>query len=86
MSKSAQIRARTEPEVKEAAEAVLERLGLTPSAAINLFYHQVIHRQAIPFEVALPNAETRVAIEEAREGAGLTAGSAEELFAALDEE
>lgn len=57
MTKDAQIRARADAQLKEEAEAILESLGLTPSAAINMFYRQIVHRRAIPFDVALPGAE-----------------------------
>lgn len=57
MAKDAQIRARADAELKEEAEAILESLGLTPSAAINMFYRQIVHRRAIPFDVALPGSE-----------------------------
>jgi addiction module RelB/DinJ family antitoxin len=61
--KDAQIRARVDAELKEDAEKVLDSLGLTPSAAINMYYRQIVHRRAIPFEVALPGrgAEERTA-------------------------
>ncbi len=87
MNKSAQIRARVEPEVKEEAEAVLEKLGLTATSAITMFYKQIIHHQGLPFPVALPNAETRRAIEDARRGRDLIdAGSVDELLEDLDSE
>jgi addiction module RelB/DinJ family antitoxin len=38
MAKTEMIRARVEPELKHAAEAVLKELGLTPTEAITLFY------------------------------------------------
>lgn len=63
MAKDAQIRARADAELKREAEEVLESLGLTPSAAINMFYRQIVHRRAIPFDVALPEEEGK---EEAR--------------------
>ncbi len=37
MSKSAMIHARLEPELKEEAEAILEKMGLSMTAAMNLF-------------------------------------------------
>ncbi|MEO7994255.1 MAG: type II toxin-antitoxin system RelB/DinJ family antitoxin, partial [bacterium] len=40
MAKSAMIRARIEPELKESAEAVLESLGITPTEAITLSAHK----------------------------------------------
>lgn len=57
MSRDAQIRARTDATLKEEAEEILESLGLTPSAAINMFYRQIVHRRAIPFDVSLPGGE-----------------------------
>ena len=49
------IRARIEPEVKVAAESVLARLGLRPTDAISMLYHQIILRQGLPFDVRLPS-------------------------------
>jgi addiction module RelB/DinJ family antitoxin len=54
MAKDAQIRARVDADLKEEAEGVLESLGLSPTAAINMLYRQIVHRRAIPFDVALP--------------------------------
>ena|SRR5216684_1871462 len=59
VSKSAMIRARVEPELKDRAEAMLEELGLTATSAITLFYRQIIERRGLPFELRLPNATTR---------------------------
>jgi addiction module RelB/DinJ family antitoxin len=59
MPKDAQIRARIDADLKDQAEEVLESLGLTASAAINMFYRQIVHRRAIPFDVALPGAEVQ---------------------------
>jgi DNA-damage-inducible protein J len=70
-TKSAMIRARTSPDVKALAEEVFERLGLTATDAINMFYHQVALRRGIPFEVSIPNETTKKAIEEARSGKGM---------------
>ncbi|MFN3347418.1 type II toxin-antitoxin system RelB/DinJ family antitoxin [Pseudorhodoplanes sp.] len=68
MSKSAMIRARMEPDLKEEAEQVLAKVGLSPTEAIRLFYRQISLRGGLPFEVRLPNAATRAAIAEARSG------------------
>ncbi len=66
MSKTAMIRARMEPGLKEEAEQVLAKVGLTPTEAIRLFYRQVSLQRGLPFEVRIPNAATRGAIAEAR--------------------
>lgn len=68
MSKTAMIRARMEPDLKTEAEQVLAQVGLTPTEAIRLFYRQVSLHGGLPFEVRVPNAETRAAITEARSG------------------
>jgi DNA-damage-inducible protein J len=72
MSKTAMIRARVEPELKEEAEAVLHGLGLTSTEAITLFYRQLALQQGLPFAVRLPNAETREAMRQAAAGEQLT--------------
>jgi DNA-damage-inducible protein J len=58
MSKSAMVRARLEPELKEHAEEVFQHLGLSVTQAITLFYKQVEIRQGLPFNVVIPTRET----------------------------
>ncbi len=58
MSKTATIRARIQPELKDKAEYVFRRLGLSTTQAITLFYKQVELRGGLPFEVAIPNKIT----------------------------
>jgi len=64
MSKTDRIEARIEPALKQAAEAIFSKLGVSPSDAIRIFYKQVELHQGFPFAVRLPNAETLAAIEE----------------------
>jgi DNA-damage-inducible protein J len=85
MPKSAMIRARVEPDLKERAEAMLEELGLSPTTAITLFYRQVVQVQGLPFPVRMPNAATRRAMRDAETGRNLIrAGSMDELRSKLD--
>ena len=65
-----------DPELKEQAQALCDSLGLSLSAAVNVFLRQAVREQAIPFRIGepLPNAETLRAIEEARNGIGLSRG------------
>jgi DNA-damage-inducible protein J len=72
MPKTETIRARVDVKLKADAEAVLEKLGLTASEAIRLFYKQVALRKGLPFDVKVPNAETRRAMKELDEGEGVT--------------
>lgn len=52
-----------------------------------MFYKQIIHEHAIPFPVALPNEETRRAIQDARERRTLIeSDSIEELLTAMHDE
>ena len=53
-TKSANILARVEPEVKEQAEEILSKLGIPASVVINMLYKQIIMTKSIPFSVALP--------------------------------
>jgi len=71
MGKTETIRARVAPRLKRDAEAVLKRIGLTPSEAITLFLTQVKLTKGLPFPVRVPNAETRRAIREAQESKNL---------------
>jgi DNA-damage-inducible protein J len=71
-TKTETIRARVDARLKADAEAVLDKLGLTASEAIRLFYRQVALRKGLPFDVKLPNAETRRAMKELDEGKDVT--------------
>lgn len=53
--KTAALNVRIEPEVKAQAEKIMREIGLTPAAAINLFYHHVILNQGLPFPVKKPS-------------------------------
>ena len=53
MAKSEMIRARVEPELKHKAESVLQRLGMTPTEAITLFYKQVTLYRGLPYDLPL---------------------------------
>lgn len=53
-TKSANLYARIEPDVKEKAEGILAALGISASSAINMFYKQVILQRGLPFEVKIP--------------------------------
>ena len=85
MAKTATVRARVEPRLKQNAEKVLGSLGLTPTVAVQMFYEQVVQRRGIPFDVALPNKTTRKAMRDAELGRDVVkAKSAKDMFAKLD--
>ena len=65
----ANINIRIDDDIKAKAESIFKKLGLTPTTAINLFYHQVIRTNSIPFELKaeIPNEVTMGAIKEVEE-------------------
>jgi DNA-damage-inducible protein J len=71
MNKIATVRARIEPGLKDKAENVFRRLGLTTTQAITLFYKQVELRNGLPFEVAIPNETTRRTFNHTDAGSNL---------------
>ena len=84
MAKTDMIRARVESKLKANAEAVLDELGLTASDAIRLFYKQIAMRKGLPFDVVIPNASTRKAIREVKDGRGLSRyNDTDEMFKKL---
>lgn len=54
MARTSNIFARVEPEIKEQAEQVLDRLGIPMSNAVGMFLRQVVLQRGIPFEMKLP--------------------------------
>ncbi|HEB29500.1 MAG TPA: type II toxin-antitoxin system RelB/DinJ family antitoxin [Spirochaetes bacterium] len=71
MSKTATVRARIEPDLKEEVENLFHELGLSTTDAINIFYKQVKLRHGFPFEVAIPNKLTEKALKKTDEGKNL---------------
>ena len=85
MAKTETIRARVEPTLKEGAEGIFKKLGLSSTEAITLFYRQVILRRGLPFNVELPNEVTADTIRKSRQGKELHSfNSLDELFADLE--
>lgn len=65
-AKTANVTARIQPDIKETAEAILERLGIPVSVFIDMTYRQVIMHDGVPFSLEIPNKlMTRDSISEA---------------------
>lgn len=60
MARTANVFTRVEPEVKEQAEQVLNKLGIPMSNAVGMFLRQVVLQRGIPFEIKLPSYEEPV--------------------------
>lgn len=89
MAATAIIHVRVDEEVKTQATETLAAMGLTVSDAVRVFLKRVVVEQALPFEIRVPNSETRAAMVEADEivrsrQARFT--NAQELFDALEKE
>lgn len=80
MAKTAYITARIEPKLKASAEGVLQKLGMSTSEAITVFLRQVTLRRGLPFEVRIPNAASRRAIDELEAGRGRRFATVDELM------
>jgi len=96
--KSANVVARVEPDIKEEAEAIMSRLGISASAGINMFYRQIILWNGLPFRPSIPvrrpvsldemtkeefDERMRRGLEQAEAGEGMPA---DEFFAKLEQE
>ena len=60
----ATVTARVDENVKKEAETLFKKIGLNMSTAMNLFLKKCILEQGIPFELKVPNRETRKAMQE----------------------
>jgi DNA-damage-inducible protein J len=63
------INIRMDENLKRDFDGLCSDLGLTMSAAFNVFAKAMVRQQRIPFEISMnvPNAETIAAIEEVQE-------------------
>lgn len=84
MSKTAMVRARVEPDLKDHAENVFHRLGLNATQAITMFYKQVELRNGLPFDAVVPTATTKRTLEASEAGRDLViCEDADDMFRKL---
>lgn len=94
-TKSANVTARVQPEIKRQAEAILDKLGLPVSVLIDTLYRQIIMTGGVPFSFTVPKLFTRDGLtdsqfnemmekgyDQAKSGEGL---SIDEAFAKIRE-
>ena len=74
------VRARIDTATKERAAIALEAMGLSISDAIRLLMLRVADEQRLPFDVRVPNTESRRAMEDLNAGKGNRSASAAVLF------
>ena len=64
-TKSANVTARVQPEIKRQAEAVLDKIGLPVSVLIDTLYRQIIMTGGVPYSLTVPNLPTRDSMTDA---------------------
>jgi DNA-damage-inducible protein J len=84
MASDTVVRARIDGQVKEKAAKVLADMGLSVSDAIRLLLVRVAAEKALPFEIKVPNAETRAAMAELEQGEGTSFDTVSELMSDLN--
>ncbi len=70
MASDSVVRARIDSDTKREAAQALEAMGLSVSDAIRLLMVRVAEERRLPFEVKVPNAASRQAMEELEAGKG----------------
>lgn len=70
-TKSANVTARVQPEIKRQAEVVLEKIGLPVS---DTSYRQIIMTGGVPYSLAVPNLPTRDSMTDANFNAMMEKG------------
>ena len=98
MANTTAVYARIDSGLKENAEQILSRLGITPSGAIQMLYSQIVLQRGLPFEARLPvakptaiggmsraelDAELQKGLDSLKNG---QARSADEVFASIRED
>ena len=71
IQKTQMIHARIDPRLKNSAERIFTRIGISTTEAIRLFLKQVELHKGLPFPVAIPNEETVAAMMETNDVAAL---------------
>lgn len=90
MAQTTSVNIRMDSDLKRQFEAFCSDMGMSMTTAFNIFAKKAVREYRIPFEIGgeNPNAETRLAIENARKGIGVRGpfSSVEELMADLNAE
>ena len=96
MANTSAVYARIDTTLKDNAEEILSRLGISPSSAIQMLYSQIVLNNGIPFDLKLPsnrphavgamtgeqfNAEIRKGVDSIKAGNVYTADEVDEVLA-----
>ena len=69
--KTQMVHARIDPRLKNSAERIFTRIGISTTEAIRLFLTQVEMHKGLPFPVRIPNEETIAAMMETNDAGAL---------------
>lgn len=94
-TKTANVTARVQPDIKRQAEDILERLGIPVSVLIDSLYRQIIMTNSIPYPLSIPSIQTLDSMSTAQFNAMMNEGlkqaktgqgmDIEEAFARINE-
>lgn len=86
MATTTMVHVRVDQRIKARASKALAAMGLSVSDAVRVLLTRVAAEKALPFNVAVPNAGTTAAMEEARRGGLKSFDSVPDLMADLNAE
>ena len=78
--KTAMLNTRIDPRLKNQAESILHKVGLSSAEAVRLFYKQICLHKGLPFEIKVPNSNTIKAMRDADEGKTIKGKDVDDLF------
>jgi DNA-damage-inducible protein J len=84
MPATATVHIRVDEKVKEKATTALAAMGLSLSDVVRILLVRVAAEKALPFDIKVPNSETRAAREAAERGEVARFDSVEALMADLN--
>lgn len=85
--KTSSTQIRFDPKLKEDADRILKKIGLTPTQAIALLYKAIVRDQGLPPDLRIPNKETAAALRRSENDKNLIAfDNIEEMFEYLESE
>jgi DNA-damage-inducible protein J len=79
MSAKLQTSLRIDADKLAEAKQILLQLGMNFSEAVNIFTNLIVAKQGLPFEVVLPNDETKASMLDVRAKKNLEAVTLEQL-------
>ncbi|MCD7763160.1 MAG: type II toxin-antitoxin system RelB/DinJ family antitoxin [Lachnospiraceae bacterium] len=57
MANTSAVYARIDSNLKDSAEGILSKLGISPSSAIQMLYSQIVLKNGMPFDLRLPTSK-----------------------------